>query len=137
MTSIDFSEQVKEEREVEGYKEKSPLTTNNFSITEGGDDKKEQIFWRIYDELEQQQPHQQQAVEQQLSNCDLKTEIDGNNSTVNGQELKNRLISSNEFYVGEAFQMIEDMVKAGKLEKVAFDTYKRKKSSDDDNNNRQ
>jgi hypothetical protein len=49
--------------------------------------------------------------------------------TISGQELKNRLISSGKFFAGDAFQILEDMVKNCKLERVAFDTYKRKESS--------
>lgn len=127
--NTNFPEKVKAEGE--DCKEKLPLTTTttNFSIIEG-DNKKEQIFWRIYDELEQQQ-----AVEQQSSNSGLKTEVD--RSTVSGQELKNRLVSSNEFFAGDAFQILEDMTKKGKLEKVAFDTYKRKEKNGGGNNNSQ
>ena len=83
------------------------------------------IFWRIYDELEQQQ----QTVEQQSCNSGLKSEVDRNNSTVSGQEIKNRLVSSNAFFAGDAFQIIEDMVKKGKLEKVALILTKGKKKA--------
>jgi len=117
-------------KEDQGCKEKSPPTTTDFSTTEG-DNKKEQIFWRIYDELEQQQ----QTVEQQSCNSGLKSEVDRNNSTVSGKEIKNRLVSSNAFFAGDAFQIIEDMAKKGKLEKVAFDTYKRKEKCGSGNDN--
>jgi hypothetical protein len=120
-------------KEDQGCKEKSPLTTTNFNSE--GENKKEQIFWRVCDELEQEHRHQQQ-IQQQSSNSGLKTEVDNNNSnTISGQELKSRLISSGKFFAGDAFQMLENMLKKGKLEKVAFDTYTRKENKELEDSN--
>jgi hypothetical protein len=46
--------------------------------------------------------------------------------TISGQTLKNRLVESGMFFVGDAVRIIEDLVKEGKLEKVSFDTYQKK-----------
>jgi hypothetical protein len=113
-------------KEDQGCKEKSPPIITNSSLSPSNNDdddynnkeSKEETFWQIYKELEQQQ--------QQCSSPPLIMEID--KITVSGQELKNCLISSGKFFAGDAFQIIEDMLKKGKLEKVAFDTYKRKGS---------
>jgi DNA-binding transcriptional regulator GbsR (MarR family) len=123
-TPIDNREYINDnKKEIQGCKEKSPLTSTNFSLSSPNNDddnnnkgSKEETFWRIYKELEQQQ----------CSNSPLIMEID--KITVSGQELKNRLMSTNKFFTGDAFQIIEDMLKKGKLEKVAFDTYIRKES---------
>jgi hypothetical protein len=123
--------------EQEGRKEKIPPTTTNISLstsTDNVDDynnnsnkeqAKEKTFWQIYGDLEQKQQQQQQQ-QQQTSDPNITMDVDKN--TLSGQEIKNRLISSGKFFAGDAFQMLEDMTKKGKLEKVAFDTYKRKES---------
>jgi hypothetical protein len=36
-----------------------------------------------------------------------------------------RLVSSGKFIVGEAYQIIQDMAKAGCIEEISFDTYRR------------
>jgi hypothetical protein len=55
------------------------------------------IFWQIYDELQQ---------EEALSNY---SEID--KVTVSGKKLEERLISTGEFYNGDAARMIREMVR--------------------------
>ncbi|MGC1932217.1 MAG: hypothetical protein WA667_24865 [Candidatus Nitrosopolaris sp.] len=65
---------------------------------------KEQIFWTRYEPLEAK----------------------SGDKTVNGQELKDSLVSSNQFFTGDAHWIIADMMNAGKLESVGYDLYKRK-----------
>ena len=110
-----------EENESTLHKEKFPLTTTSFSI----DNTKVETFFRIFDELASQQPST-------TTKATAMMEVDRN--TVSGEELKKRLVSSNKFFAGDAFQIIEDMVKEGKIEKVAFDTYRRRQNITDDSN---
>ena len=56
-------------------------------------------------------------------------EVDKN--TVSGQELKMELVSSGRFFIGDAVQIIDDMVKAGRLDRISFDTYRRSMKYDD------
>jgi hypothetical protein len=75
---------------------------------------KQSAFWKIYGALESEQ----------ASNPDATMEVD--KYTVSGQELKNRLVASGQFFVDQATAIIEHMVKATKqLEKVSFDTYRK------------
>ena len=62
------------------------------------------IFWSVFERLE-----------------------NGNGGTkiVNHKMLHEALVSSGRFYVGDASQIIDDMVKAGSLEMVSFHSYKR------------
>ena len=62
------------------------------------------IFWSIFERLE-----------------------NGNGGTkiVNHKMLHEALVSSGRFYVGDATQIIDDMVKTGSLEMVSFHSYKR------------
>jgi hypothetical protein len=46
---------------------------------------------------------------------------------VKGEELRQRLLSSNIFYQSDVAMIIQDMLKAGYLEEVSFDTYRKKK----------
>jgi hypothetical protein len=73
----------------------------------------ENTFWRVYNELQQ---------EEELSN-DTYSNVD--KTTISGKKLEERLISTGEFYNGDAIRMIKDMVKAGKLKEVMLDTYMR------------
>jgi hypothetical protein len=73
----------------------------------------ENTFWQVFDELQQ---------EEELSN-DNYSDID--KTTISGKKLEERLISTGEFYNGDAIKMIKDMVKAGKLKEVMLDTYMR------------
>jgi hypothetical protein len=91
-------------------KEKFPLTHTNFSFF---DDDQLETFWCIVDELEQEQ----------YSHLSSTMEVD--KKTIGGQELKNHLVSSKKFFIGDAVRIIEDMVTTDKLEKVSFDTYRR------------
>ena len=62
------------------------------------------IFWSVFERLE-----------------------NGNGGTkiVNHKMLHEALVSSGRFYVGDATQIIDDMVRAGSLEMVSFHSYKR------------
>ena len=73
---------------------------------------KEAAFWDIYDQLEEEQ-----------KNGSNHMEID--KTTVSGQELKQRLVSSGRFYTSHAHMMIVEMVGKGELEQVSYDTYAR------------
>ena len=53
------------------------------------------------------------------------------NGTVSGQKLKEELISSNKFFVGDAVQILREMVRVGYLEQLEFDTYSRRHDSGD------
>jgi hypothetical protein len=69
------------------------------------------LFWQTYDELQE---------EEATYNY---TETD--KSTVSGKKLEERLISTGQFYNGDAARMIKEMVRVGKLEEVMLDTYRR------------
>jgi hypothetical protein len=70
-----------------------------------------EIFWQVYDELQR---------EEELSNY---SEID--KVTVSGKKLEERLISTGEFYNGDAARMIREMVRVGRLEEVMLGTYRK------------
>ena len=76
---------------------------NKSRIRYTDDGRHDKVFWRVFDELAAATPTR----------------------TVNGKELKARLVSSNKFFVGDAILIIERMVHTGKLCNVAFDTYRR------------
>jgi predicted transcriptional regulator len=65
------------------------------------------IFWQKFEELENE------------SSC--------SNKIVKGEKLKANLVSSNKFFVGDAAQIIRDMIKAEEIEEVQYDLYKRRK----------
>jgi hypothetical protein len=65
---------------------------------------KEQIFWTRYEPLEAK----------------------SGEKIVTGQELKDSLVSSNQFFTSDAHWIIQDMVNAGKLDLVGYDIYRRK-----------
>jgi hypothetical protein len=67
-------------------------------------------FWSIYEQLERG---------------------NGGTGTVEHKELHKALIESGHFYQGDATQIIMDMVEAGRLEVVSFETYKRSNSNSD------
>src|SRR5918994_3113635 len=75
------------------------------------DDGQENTFWQVYDKLQK---------EEELSNY---PEVD--KLTVSGKKLEERLISTGEFYNGDAVKMIKEMVRAGRLVEVMLDTYRR------------
>jgi hypothetical protein len=58
-------------------------------------------------------------------------ELEGKSSdrAVKGEDLKSGLISSNKFFVGDAVQIIEDLLRTGLRTKVDYDTYIRSSSS--------
>jgi hypothetical protein len=62
------------------------------------------IFWQRFEELENK----------------------SYDNIVNGKELKANLVSSNKFFIGDAVQIIGDMVRAKEIEEVDFDLYKRR-----------
>jgi hypothetical protein len=64
----------------------------------------EKYFWAIYGDLEAQ---------------------DGNGKVIVHNDLHEALVSSGKFYGGDATQIIEDMVKAGRLQEVSFQNYRR------------
>lgn len=73
----------------------------------------EDTFWQVYEELLRE--------EEQFN--DSYSDVDKN--TINGKKLEKRLLSTSEFYNGDAAKMIRRMVDAGKLEEVMLDTYRR------------
>ena len=93
--------------EDETEKERIPLSSKDSLLIE-----KEAAFWDIYDQLEEEQ-----------RNGSNHMEID--KTTVSGQELKQRLVSSGRFYTSDAHMMIVEMVSKGELEQVSYDTYAR------------
>jgi hypothetical protein len=72
------------------------------------------IFWTVYEELER------------LEREDPSNHMSVDKDTVNHNKLHEALLASGKFYGGEATQIIEDMVNAGRLEVVSFHTYRRK-----------
>jgi DNA replicative helicase MCM subunit Mcm2 (Cdc46/Mcm family) len=64
----------------------------------------QQIFWQRFDELEKE----------------------SDNKLVDHQILKESLVSSGKFYVGDAHKCIESMVRLGRIIQVGFHKYKRK-----------
>ena len=98
----------------EGQKEKLPPSSENFIVTDDPSPlpDKDAAFRKIFSELEDEQ--------KRLSNC---MEVD--KTTVGGQELKQRLVSSGLFYTSDAAMMIEEMVSRGELKMVSYDTYVR------------
>jgi DNA-binding transcriptional regulator GbsR (MarR family) len=122
---IDYSDYIKDkDKNMQQRKEKLPPHTTNSSHA-NDDASKENVsltnssmsklydFWRIYDELEAEQAH------------DPESTMDVDRNTVGGEELRGRLLSI--FYQSDAAMMIQDMIKAGYLEQVSFDTYRKKK----------
>jgi hypothetical protein len=68
-------------------------------------EEKEPVFWRIFEELS-----------------------NDNNGLVDYDKLQERLISTGQFFVGEAVMMIEHMEKIGKIEQTEhYHVYRRKK----------
>ena len=67
---------------------------------------------------------------QELSNPGM--EMD--KTTISGEKLQAVLVSSGKFIQSDAAIIIEEMSKAEYIEKVSWDTYRRKKRGDDNNN---
>ena len=63
---------------------------------------KESLFWKIFEALVLKSP----------------------DKTVKGQDLHDSLVCSGRFYTSDAYWIIQDMVRAGRLETVGFDTYR-------------
>ena len=88
-------------------KEKNPLSGKDSLHVA-----REATFWNIYDKLEEEQKGLRKYME-----------ID--KTTVSGQELKQRLVSSGMFYPSDAVLIIAEMVTKGELKEVVYDTYAR------------
>ncbi len=94
-----------------------PHTTHNLSNSKeynnggNGHAKKEDIFWRIYNELEKEE-----------SLIHIREE---DKHTISGSKLKERLLLTGKFYDGDVNDMIAEMVKANKLEEVMLNTFRR------------
>jgi hypothetical protein len=63
----------------------------------------QQIFWQRFDELEKE----------------------SDNKLVDHQILKESLVSSGKFYVGDAHKRIESMIKSGRIIEISFHKYKK------------
>src|SRR6185437_10299167 len=88
-------------------KEKNPLSGKDSLHVA-----REATFWNIYNKLEEEQKGLRKYME-----------ID--KTTISGQELKQRLVSSGIFYPSDAVLMIAEMVTKGELKEVVYDTYAR------------
>lgn len=83
--------------------------TTPFSFSKEEEKEEEEVtsdmhFWIIYNQLEAQ---------------------NGNGKVINHDQLHEALVSSGKFYVGDATQIISDMVEAGKLETISFNEYRK------------
>lgn len=95
-------------------KKNAPHIYDNFTQDTGnGHAKREDIFWKVYDGLESEELN------------DRSNFLEADKNTVNGKKLQERLIATGEFHNGDAELMLQNMVKAGKLELVMLDTYRR------------
>ena len=63
----------------------------------------QQIFWQRFDELEKE----------------------SDDKLVDHQILKESLVSSGKFYVGDAHKRIESMIKSGRIIEISFHKYKK------------
>jgi hypothetical protein len=77
------------------------------------------MFWSIFRILEKEQES-------------LLTEID--RDTISGEVLRQRLVDTGKFKQSDAVLIVEGMHKFGKIERVSYDTYRRKKEQNQDNN---
>jgi hypothetical protein len=105
---IDNSEFMEEKEEDMTDKEKLPPYTLNFLALEKID-----AFQRIFGEIELAA-----AKDPSILGSDKKTTVDGN-------KLRERLVSSGKFYQSDAAMLVEEMVKTGHIEQCGFDTYRR------------
>jgi len=64
---------------------------------------KETLFWEVFDSLA-------------LSSAD---------NTVRHVDLQNGLVCSGRFYTSDSYWIIQDMIRAGRIETVGFDTYRK------------
>ena len=115
--NTEFMDEGKQGKAEDPSKGKStPYTHDNiFSL------KQVSTFWRIFGDLED---------DEQYSNPGM--EMD--KTTISGEKLQNKLVSSGKFIQSDAAIIIEEMSKAEYIEKVSWDTYRRKKRGDDNNN---
>jgi hypothetical protein len=81
------------------------IKVDTLQIKHTDDGSNDDIFWQIFDELQNQSPDKK---------------------TVNGYKLKARLVSSNKFFVGDAILTIERMERTGKIRSVDFDEYQKR-----------
>jgi hypothetical protein len=112
----EFMDEGKNEKAEDPTKGKAtPYTNDNiFSL--------EQVstFWRKFGELENAERY-------------LNPGMEVDKTTISGEKLQDALVSSGKFTQSDAAIIIKDMEKAGFIEKVSWDTYRRK---DDKNNKR-
>lgn len=102
---VDNKQFMKEE---ELRKEKRTPTSIIFS--------QEQIdtFWRIFGDLEA------------TASTDNQSTMTLDKNTVSGEKLRGRIVSSGKFYQSDAAMILDDMIKAGRIEQCAYDTYRRR-----------
>jgi hypothetical protein len=93
-------------------KEKMPLSKQEFAILPHEPPllDKDAAFWNIYDKLEEEQKG-------------LRNHMEVDKTTISGEVLKQRLVSSGRFYTSDAALMLEKMVSKGELKEVIYDTY--------------
>jgi hypothetical protein len=105
----------------EELKEKIPLSSEDFLASDNPWPSADKVasFRKIYDEIADEQ--------KKLRNC---MEVD--KTTVGGQEIKQRLVSSGFFTTSDAQMMIEEMVHQGELKVVSYDTYVRGSTKKED-----
>lgn len=87
--------------------EKSSAVEGNFSSC-CNNYEKESIFFSVFEELSKE----------------------NGDGLVDYEKLRSRLISTGKFFAGDAFMIIEHMVKTGQIEQTSFHLYSRKKASD-------
>lgn len=103
-----------DEEEVQTHKENGTHTHENFENGNGHNIiKKEELLWPLYYELEKQEQE------------DPLNHMHADKNTVNRMKLHSALVSSGHFYQGDATQIIDDMIKSGKLEEVMIGTLRR------------
>lgn len=108
--TTDNREYLREDIEAEGKDNITSVTTH---AENRGGTHNITIFWSVFDEVERQE----------LEDSSNHMTIDKN--TVSHDKLYQALVSSGHFYNGDAEDMIKEMIKAGKLEKVMLGTYRR------------
>jgi hypothetical protein len=82
----------------------SSIKVNVSPIKHTDDGSNDDIFWQIFDELQNQSPDKK---------------------TVNRYKLKARLVSTNKFFVGDAVLIIGRMERTAKIKSVGFDGYQK------------
>jgi hypothetical protein len=99
----------------QGYKQHEKIIKNNYPHTEtfvNLSDEQIETFLSIFQSMEKEQ-------------ANLSIEID--RDTISGEVLRQRLIETGKFQQDAAAMIVEGMCKAGRIEKVSYDTYRRRK----------